>query len=79
MWTSHGAWTGMYMWGVQVSYFEICNLKEWLINVYNQTELPEDGKPICITLYADKTHLSSFGSEQGYPIMAQINNSHVQS
>lgn len=39
-----------------------------------QSELPKDGKPLCITLYADKTRLSSFGTAQGYPIMAQINN-----
>jgi Plavaka transposase len=42
--------------------------------MFCQTELPKDGKPLCITLYADKTHLSSFGTAQGYPIMAQINN-----
>jgi hypothetical protein len=45
-----------------------------LIVTCNQSELPEDGKPLCITLYADKTSLSSFGTAQGYPIMAQINN-----
>ncbi|KAG6914712.1 hypothetical protein DXG01_015761 [Tephrocybe rancida] len=32
------------------------------------------GVPIAITLYADKTRLSSFGSVQGYPIMANITN-----
>lgn len=39
-----------------------------------QSMLPKNGKPLCITLYADKTRLSSFGTAQGYPIMAQINN-----
>lgn len=39
-----------------------------------QSEIPKGGKPLCITLYADKTRLSSFGTAQGYPIMAQINN-----
>jgi len=39
-----------------------------------QSSLPADGKPLAITLYADKTQLSSFGTAQGYPIMAQINN-----
>jgi len=39
-----------------------------------QSMLPKDGKPLCITLYADKTRLSSFGTAQGYPIMAQLNN-----
>jgi hypothetical protein len=40
----------------------------------DQTKLPDDGKPLCIALYADKTQLSSFGTAQGYPIMAQIHN-----
>ncbi|KAG6904007.1 hypothetical protein DXG01_013245, partial [Tephrocybe rancida] len=39
-----------------------------------QSHIPKDGKPIAITLYADKTRLSSFGGHQGYPIMANINN-----
>ena len=42
--------------------------------VIAQSKLPDDGKPLCITLYADKTQLSSFGTAQGYPIMAQIHN-----
>ncbi|KAG6915116.1 hypothetical protein DXG01_013213 [Tephrocybe rancida] len=39
-----------------------------------QSKLPAGGKPICITLYADKTKLSSFGTTTGYPIIAQIHN-----
>jgi hypothetical protein len=29
---------------------------------------------LCLELYADKTRLSSFGTEKGYPIMARILN-----
>lgn len=42
--------------------------------MFKQSMIPKDGKPLCITLYADKTRLSSFGTAQGYPIMAQLNN-----
>lgn len=39
-----------------------------------QSNIPEDGYLLGYTLYADKTRLSSFGSQKGYPIMARIVN-----
>ncbi|TFK60594.1 hypothetical protein BDN72DRAFT_938428, partial [Pluteus cervinus] len=36
--------------------------------------LPENGKPLGILLYADKTKLSSFSGQSAYPIMAQCLN-----
>ncbi|KAI9057444.1 hypothetical protein FKP32DRAFT_1615288 [Trametes sanguinea] len=36
--------------------------------------LPPNGVPLCFVLYSDKTHLSSFGSQKGYPIMARLAN-----
>ena len=39
-----------------------------------QSSLPEDAKMVCLELYADKTQLSSFGTEKGYPVMARIAN-----
>ncbi|KAH9921770.1 uncharacterized protein B0H18DRAFT_1086042 [Fomitopsis serialis] len=36
-----------------------------------QTELPEGGTPLGLIVYADKTKLSSFGSEKGYPVIAR--------
>jgi hypothetical protein len=36
--------------------------------------LPEGGKLLALELYADKSKLSSFGTEKGYPIMARILN-----
>lgn len=38
-----------------------------------KSELPNPkGKLVCITLYAEKTQLSLFGTTQAYPIMAQL-------
>ena len=33
---------------------------------------------LCLELYADKTQLSSFGTEKGYPVMARIANLPVE-
>ena len=33
---------------------------------------------LCLELYADKTRLSSFGTEKGYPVMARILNLPVE-
>ncbi|KAH8991781.1 hypothetical protein EDB86DRAFT_3065116 [Lactarius hatsudake] len=35
-----------------------------------QSQIPEGGKPLGLILYADKTRLSSFATEQGYPVIA---------
>ncbi|KAJ3555947.1 hypothetical protein NM688_g2296 [Phlebia brevispora] len=39
-----------------------------------QCLLPFGAKPVCFIVYSDKTHLSSLGSETGYPVMARILN-----
>jgi len=39
-----------------------------------QNTLPVGAKPIGIILYADKTKLSSFGTQMGYPIVARLAN-----
>jgi hypothetical protein len=39
-----------------------------------QSQIPEGGKPLGLILYADKTKLSSFGTEQGYPVVARCAN-----
>jgi hypothetical protein len=39
-----------------------------------QSALPEGGKPFGIILYADKTKLSSFGTQMGYPVIARCAN-----
>lgn len=36
--------------------------------------MPDSAKVVCLELYADKTRLSSFGTEKGYPVMARIVN-----
>ncbi|KAF8227364.1 hypothetical protein L208DRAFT_1297238 [Tricholoma matsutake] len=50
--------------------------KPWTANDFwkVQTNLPSDRKPVEIILYADKTKLSSFGTELAYPIIAQLAN-----
>jgi hypothetical protein len=40
--------------------------------------LPEDAKVLGLEVYADKTQLSSFGTEKGYPVMARIINLPVE-
>ena len=39
-----------------------------------KTSLPEGVKMVCLELYVDKSRLSSFGTEKGYPVMARIVN-----
>ncbi|KAG2117609.1 hypothetical protein DEU56DRAFT_874099 [Suillus clintonianus] len=39
-----------------------------------QSQLPPNAKPLAFILYADKSKLSSFGSQKGYPIIARIAN-----
>ncbi|ETW76940.1 hypothetical protein HETIRDRAFT_328617 [Heterobasidion irregulare TC 32-1] len=39
-----------------------------------QSAVPETGGPFCIILYADKTKLSTFGTEKGYPVIARCAN-----
>ncbi|KAK0207308.1 hypothetical protein IW262DRAFT_1302901 [Armillaria fumosa] len=39
-----------------------------------QTKLPKGGKVLYYIIYADKTHLSSFGTAQGYPVIARLGN-----
>ncbi|KAJ2978154.1 hypothetical protein NUW54_g11326 [Trametes sanguinea] len=47
----------------------------WRIEVGSPAGLlPPNGVPLCFVLYSDKTHLSSFGSQKGYPIMARLAN-----
>jgi hypothetical protein len=41
---------------------------------YIKSALPEGAKMVCLELYADKTKLSSFGTQKGYPVMARILN-----
>jgi len=43
-------------------------------NVIFQDLLPVHAKLFCIILYADKTRLSSFGTEKGYPVVSRCAN-----
>ncbi|KAG1897928.1 uncharacterized protein F5891DRAFT_1241093 [Suillus fuscotomentosus] len=48
----------------------------WTADVFwkAQSQLPPNAKPLAFILYADKSKLSSFGSQKGYPIIARIAN-----
>ncbi|KAH6906920.1 hypothetical protein BKA70DRAFT_1372268 [Coprinopsis sp. MPI-PUGE-AT-0042] len=45
-----------------------------------QDSLPEGASAVCLIIYADKTELSTFGTEKGYPVYAKIANlpSHIR-
>ncbi|KAG1856136.1 hypothetical protein F4604DRAFT_1883164 [Suillus subluteus] len=39
-----------------------------------QSQIPPEAKPLVFILYADKSKLSSFGREKGYPVIARLAN-----
>jgi len=39
-----------------------------------QSALPPEGKPLGFIIFADKTNLSSFGTQKGYPVFARLAN-----
>jgi len=67
----HEPWTGNNWWTTQVG---LVIFSTSSINLYLQSCLPKDAKPLFFILYADKTRLSSFGTEKGYPVIARIAN-----
>ncbi|KAG1872007.1 hypothetical protein C8R48DRAFT_770378 [Suillus tomentosus] len=52
----------------------------WTVNTFwdAQLQLPPDAKPLAFILYAAKNKLSSFGTQKGYLIIAQIANLPVE-
>ena len=53
----------------------VCGKPDYDMTLINEkSSLPEDAKMLCLEIYADKTQLSSFGTEKGYPVMARIAN-----
>lgn len=43
-----------------------------------QSSLPAGAKPITLLIYADKSKLSSFGTQKGYPVIARCANLPVE-
>ena len=37
----------------------------------SQSSMPDGGTPFGFIIYADKTKLSSFGTEKGYPVLVR--------
>ncbi|GJE85102.1 Plavaka transposase-domain containing protein [Phanerochaete sordida] len=48
--------------------------KMWEVQTTLQDDGHMDGKPFGIILFADKSKISSFGTQQGYPVVARIAN-----
>ncbi|KAG1871098.1 hypothetical protein C8R48DRAFT_596289 [Suillus tomentosus] len=48
----------------------------WTVDAFweAQSAMPSHAKPLAFILYVDKTKLSSFGCEKGYPVIAHIAN-----
>lgn len=44
------------------------------INALIKSSLPPGAKPLVLSIYADKTKLSSFGTKKGYPVIARCAN-----
>ena len=67
-WTADGWWA-----------FQVCLYTDplffKLIHVFQcKSTIPGSSKPFFIILYADKTRLSSFGTEKGYPVLVRCAN-----
>jgi hypothetical protein len=62
----------------------ICGMYRYVIYLFTyyiyiagllfKSELEKDTKPLGIYIYADKDKLSSFGTQQGYPVLVRITN-----
>ena len=66
----HEPWTVERFWRVQVRVY-----KAWHLQSHKfQSALPPDAKPLPFILDADKSKLSSFGTQKGYPVVARLAN-----
>ncbi|KAF4612582.1 hypothetical protein D9613_012725 [Agrocybe pediades] len=79
-----GAWDAekVYVYRESIKDFEHRIDEPWTADSWwgIQSELPAGASPFCILLYADKTHLSSFGTsgQKGYPVLARCANLPVE-
>ncbi|KAI9430290.1 hypothetical protein H4582DRAFT_1824479 [Lactarius indigo] len=57
-------------------YFEWDAQKPWTAGSFwnFQSGIPKGARPLCFILYADKSKLSSFGTEKAYPVIARCAN-----
>ncbi|PBK88793.1 hypothetical protein ARMGADRAFT_1033774 [Armillaria gallica] len=72
----HLIWNAQKLFRCKGSTSEQFYTEPWTSNIFSevQSALPIDGKPICYIIYADKTHLSSFRTVQGYPVIIRLGN-----
>ncbi|KAI9445866.1 hypothetical protein H4582DRAFT_2069128 [Lactarius indigo] len=54
--------------------------KPWTADAFwnFQSRIPKGARPLCFILYADKSKLSSFGTEMAYPVIARYTNLPVE-
>ena len=63
-------WTANALWELQVSIPLIVTIALFT-SCYWQSALPDGGTPFGLIIYADKTKLSTFGTQKGYPVIAR--------
>ncbi|PIL29072.1 hypothetical protein GSI_09120 [Ganoderma sinense ZZ0214-1] len=63
-------WTADLFWNIQVSITFIFHSSSYI----RQNAIPRVDLLYCFILYADKTRLSSFGGQKGYPIFVRLAN-----
>ena len=51
---------------------------EYFYIKFRQSKLPEGAKPLCLLIYADKSHLLSFGTAKAHPVLARCANLPVE-
>ncbi|KAG1864088.1 hypothetical protein C8R48DRAFT_672801 [Suillus tomentosus] len=56
------------------NYADVRNTWEAASHRLTPSQIPPEAKPLAFILYADKSELSSFGREKGYPIIARLAN-----
>ncbi|KAK0477747.1 hypothetical protein EDD18DRAFT_1114542 [Armillaria luteobubalina] len=72
----HLVWDAQKLFRCKGSASEQFYTEPWTGNAFWEVQLalPIDGKPLCYIIYADKTHLSSFSTVQGYPVIVRLEN-----
>jgi hypothetical protein len=74
-------WTADQFWKIQVCGFYyllpcIIFILTWYLD--EKSSLPKGAKPLMLSVYADKSKLSTFGTQKGYPVIARCANLPVE-
>jgi hypothetical protein len=72
-------WTADRFWEIQVcSIYHLLSCVILIQYLDEKSNLPPGAKPLMLSLYADKSKLSSFGTQKGYPVIARCANLPVE-